>query len=52
MQKRNPHLGSSFNDFLKCEGIFEEVQAKALECAMKELIEDGTNAVTLSKTSV
>jgi antitoxin HicB len=31
MKKRNPHTGSSFDDFLKEEGIFEEVQAKALK---------------------
>jgi hypothetical protein len=30
MKKRNPHVGSIFDDFLKQEGIFEEVQAKAL----------------------
>ena len=30
-KKRNPHLGSSFDDFLKEEGIFEEVTATAMK---------------------
>ena len=34
MAKRNPHTGSSFDDFLKKEGIFEEVQANALQRAL------------------
>ena len=28
--KVNPHTGSSFDDFLKEDGIYEEVQARAL----------------------
>jgi hypothetical protein len=31
MKKPNLHIGSNFDDFLKEEGIFEEVQAKALK---------------------
>ena len=31
MAKRNPHSGSIFDDFLKDEGMFEVVQAKALK---------------------
>ena len=34
MAKRNPNTGSSFDDFLKEEGIFEEVQANALQRAL------------------
>jgi hypothetical protein len=34
MKKRNPHIGSNFDDFLKEEGIFEEVQAKALKSSV------------------
>ena len=30
MAKRNPHSGSNFDDFLKDEGMFEEVQALSL----------------------
>ncbi len=41
---RNPHLGSSFDDFLKEMGIFEEVDAaarkrvKAMEAAEEKII--------------
>lgn len=31
MKKRNPHVGSSLDDFLKQEGIFEETRAAALK---------------------
>jgi hypothetical protein len=34
--KANPHAGSSFDDFLKEDGIFEEVQACALKRALAE----------------
>jgi Phage derived protein Gp49-like (DUF891) len=30
-KKKNPHLGSSFDDFLKEEGIYEEVTAAAMK---------------------
>jgi hypothetical protein len=30
-KKKNPHLGSSFDDFLKEEGIYEEVTATAMK---------------------
>ena len=36
MAKRNPRTGSRFDDFLKEEGMFEEVQAKALKRALAE----------------
>ena len=35
-KRRNPHMGSSFDDFLKEEGIFEEVQAEALKRALAD----------------
>jgi hypothetical protein len=34
MSKRNPHKGSSFDDFLKKEGIFKDVQANAIQRAL------------------
>ena len=49
MAKRNPHSGSSFDDFLKDEGMFEEVQAKALKRALAEQIEDSMLAANISK---
>ena len=44
MTKRNPHSGSNFDDFLKEEGIFEEVQAKALKRALAEQVEKSMQA--------
>ena len=49
MAKRNPHSGSNFDDFLKEEGIFEEVHAKALKRALAEQIEESMQAANISK---
>ena len=34
MKKKNPHIGSSLDDFLKEEGILEEARAVALKEAL------------------
>ena len=47
--KRNPRTGSRFDDFLKEEGTFEEVQAKALKRALAEQLEEGMHAAKLTK---
>src|SRR5271166_5600736 len=47
--KRNPRTGSRFDDFLKEEGIFEEVQAKALKRAIAEQIQESMQAAKLTK---
>ena len=39
-ERTNPHRGSSFDDFLRDEGIFDETHAKASERARTEQIED------------
>jgi hypothetical protein len=49
MRKRNPHTGSRFDDFLKEEGIFEEVQATALKRALAEQLEESMRAAKLTK---
>jgi antitoxin HicB len=57
MAKRNPHTGSSFDDFLKEGGSFEEVQANALqralvardEVAQHGLVYDGDEVLTYLK---
>lgn len=49
MVKSNPHAGSNFDDFLKDEGMFEEVQAKALKRALSEQIEESMQAANISK---
>jgi hypothetical protein len=47
--KRNPRTGSRFDDFLKDEGIFEEVQAKALKRALAEQLQESMQAAKLTK---
>ena len=49
MAKRNPRTGSRFDDFLKADGIFEEVQAKALKRALAEKLEETMHAAKLTK---
>jgi antitoxin HicB len=52
MKKCNPHIGSNFDDFLKEEGIFEEVQAKALKRALAEQIQESMSAAKISKVKM
>ena len=52
MAKRNPHVGSNFDDFLKEEGMYEAVQAKALKRALSEQIEEGMQAANISKVKM
>jgi len=47
--KTNPHAGSSFDEFLKEDGIFEQVQARALKRALAEQLEDAMQSSQLSK---
>ena len=50
--KANPHTGSSFDDFLKEDGIYEEVQARALKRALAEQLDDAMQSSKLSKVSM
>ncbi|MEO5797707.1 MAG: Fis family transcriptional regulator [Rhodoferax sp.] len=50
--KVNPHAGSSFDDFLKEDGIFEEVQARALKRALAEQLDDAMQSAKLSKVGM
>ena len=52
MANPNQHRGSSFDDFLKEDGIFEEVQAKALKRALAEQLDDAMQAINLSKVDM
>jgi hypothetical protein len=47
--KANPHTGSSFDDFLREDGIYEEVQARALKRALAEQLDDAMQSGKLSK---
>ena len=47
--KANPHTGGNFDDFLKENGIFEEVQARALKRALAEQLDEAMQSGKLSK---
>jgi antitoxin HicB len=49
MARSNPHTGSTFDEFLKDEGIFDEVQARALKRAITEQLEESMQAAKLTK---
>ena len=50
--KVNPHAGSSFDDFLKEDAIFEEVQARALKRALAEQLDEAMQSGKLSKVTM
>lgn len=52
MAKGNVHTGSRFDDFLKEEGIFDEVRAKALKRALAEQLEDSMQVAKLTKVEM
>jgi antitoxin HicB len=52
MRKGNKHRGSDFDDFLRDEGIFDEVQATALKRALAEAVEEAMKEGNLSKVEV
>ena len=41
-KRSNPHSGTSFDDFLRDEGTFDETHPKPSECARNEQIEDSS----------
>ena len=50
--KVNPHTGSNFDDFLKEDGIFEVVQARALKRALAEQLDDAMQSGKLNKVTM
>lgn len=49
MARNNLHTGSRFDDFLKEEGIYEVVQAKAIKRVLAEQLEESMHTAKLSK---
>ena len=49
MSKTNKHSGTNFDDYLIEEGVFEEVQAKALKRALAQQLSDAMQSGNLSK---
>jgi DNA-binding Xre family transcriptional regulator len=48
----NPHIGSDFDDFLKDEGIHEEVVAAALKRVISWQLLEAMNAKRITKTEM
>ena len=48
----NPHIGSDFDDFLRAEGIFEEVEAGAIKKVVACMIERAMAESHVSKTEM
>ncbi len=48
----NPHIGSSFDDFLKEDGIYEEVTALAVKRVLAWQLEQARLAQGLSKSAL
>jgi len=48
----NPHLGSAFSDFLKQEGLYEEVTAHAIKRVLAWQIEQAMKTQGLTKVEM
>jgi antitoxin HicB len=48
----NPHIGSSFEDFLSEEGIYEEVSAAAVKQVLAWQLDQSRRAQGLSKSAL
>ena len=51
-KKKNPHIGSSFDDFLKQEGIYEVVTARAIKRVIARQLDALMQEQGLSKTEL
>lgn len=49
---KNPHVGSSFDDFLKEEGIYEDVQTTAIKRVLASQLEQAMRARKLTKVEM
>ncbi len=50
--KRNPHLGSTFDDFLQEDGSYDEVQAIAVKRVLAFQVEEGMKKAGLTKAEM
>ena len=51
-KRKNPHIGSSLDDFLKDEGIYEDVTATAIKRAIALQIANEMTAQKISKAEM
>lgn len=52
MTKINPRTGSNFDDFLKEQGMYDEVTAKALKRAIAEQLREGMQEQRITKVAM
>jgi len=52
MKRNNPRTGADFDDFLKEEGIFDEVTAKALKRAISEQLKESMQEQRITKVAM
>ena len=52
MAKRNPRAGSSFDEFLKADGIYEDVQNAAIKKVLSAKLEAAMLDQNISKTDM
>lgn len=52
MKKKNSHMGSSVNDFLKKEGILEESRATALKETLAWQVQNAMNKKKINKVEM
>ncbi len=50
--KRNTHQGSDFDEFLKEEGIFEDVEAAAVKKVIAAMLADAMKTQNISKVAM
>lgn len=50
--KRNPYEGSGFDDFLREEGIYEEVEAAAVKKVIATMLAEAMKAQNISKVAM
>ena len=49
---KNPHIGSSFDDFLECEGINAEVTNRAVREVIAYLVTEHMERLNITKTEM
>jgi predicted XRE-type DNA-binding protein len=52
MKNNNPRSGSTFDAFLKEQGIYDEVTAKALKRAIAEQLKEGMQEQNITKVAM
>ena len=52
MEAKNKHIGTSFDDFLKEEGILEETEAAALKRVISHQLQEAMKARHMTKTAM